>query len=123
MPNLILALKGAARVFIFAIGFAISSNISSGKISALNEKLGSYEETISSMGALVTEQNSGIEEIKRLSAVRAAAAQSAILAARAGQHDAESIARDILSHKPPHGSDECSAASSEFDVEIRLERK
>jgi len=117
------AIKSVLMVLIFVAGFALSSHLSGKKIGVLNEELGGYKETISSMSALITQQNDGISSLRRLAAERDLRTQQAIEEARRLQSGAEETARAILAKRPPSGVDGCTAASNEFDAELRQERR
>lgn len=127
MPNFLTpymtALKIALAVALFAAGFFVAGHFYQNKIDSLHEDIGSYEATIRSMGAVIIDQNDGIEAMRKAAAERDAAAQQAIATAVLAQQDAERKAHAILAKRPPKNSDECSAASAAFDDELTAERR
>jgi hypothetical protein len=115
-------LKIALAITLVGVGFISAFTLQQKKIDGLNERLGGYEQTISSMTALTLESNTKIESMAAEAEKRKEEAAKAIASAQSAADDAETIAHAILTKKPPKGINQCLAAQSEFRDELRRER-
>jgi hypothetical protein len=116
-------IKIAAVAAVFLGGLYTGFHIQQSKIDKLHEQIGGYEETISSMQALITESNTKLEEINKEATQRAEIAADAIKHAQDEAAEADAVAHAILNSKPPKGSkNRCTAARDAFAQELRKER-
>jgi uncharacterized coiled-coil protein SlyX len=115
-------IKIGLAIAVFTAGGFVVHHFDQKKIDELNIKLGSYEETINSMTALVMEQNTGIDKMKTEADQRAKDAQNAINDALAAAAEANTKAEKILLSKPPKGKNVCTAAEEAFRAELNAER-
>lgn len=106
---------------IFAFGVGVGIHHEQPRIDKLNQTVGKQHEALMSMGAAIKEQNEAFTKMRADEKTREDRARIEINNAKVGASNAIAAAKKILDKKPPKGNI-CSAASAEFDKELKAER-
>jgi len=119
------------------VGHKISESHHLGKITKLESDLAAarsaeklsddlsnrFEKYCGAIDAATQKQDKAIAELDRQAKVHEAATAAVTAQARKESATFQRDAASILAKRPPPGADGCTAASAEFDDELRAERK